>query len=124
MSTLQIQSSRINRELHQSAGSCQPRSEAKVSNARKRPEAIKQRNPPYLAAAEDSDRANFRTAIAKNRPASVGKITFPAQFVRFRMPFVNDIAFPMPPSKAPISRFLKRTASPVRQQPDAWPAGG
>jgi len=51
-------------------------------------------------------------AMAKNKPASVGRITFPAQFARLRIPLLNDIGVPTPPSKAPVSRFLKHTALP------------
>src|SRR5260370_40263203 len=91
--------------------------------ARNRPEAIRHKSPPYIAAAEDSERANRKMAIAKNKPARVGRITFPAQFVRFRIPLVNDIEVLTPPSKAPVSRFLKHTASPGRRQRGAWPAG-
>src|SRR6185437_15717469 len=91
ISTLQTQLTNVSSETQYTSGSFQARCEANVSIARKRPDAIRQANPPYMEDAYDSDRANFRTAIAKNKAAKVGKITLPTQLVKFRSPFVNDI---------------------------------
>src|SRR5207244_12965249 len=61
----------------------------KPSNARRIPETIKQKKPPYNQLWCWPPPTNRISAIAKNRPERVGRITLPSQLVRFTMPFSN-----------------------------------
>src|SRR2546421_12752871 len=94
ITTLQTKSTRLLRAIQYRSGSFQDDCEENVSNPRKSPAAIRERNPAQnhlWCCPGPTMRIN---PIAKNNPDNVGMITLPAQLVRFRIPFSNDIAPP------------------------------
>src|SRR6266446_2013098 len=88
---LQTQLTRLIRAIQYKSASSQVVWDANVSNPRRIPDTINERNPAQNHLWCCPGPTKRMRPIAKNSPDRVGRMTLPAQFVRLNIPFSNDI---------------------------------